>query len=130
MNQTQAVERVKEHIESAAAEFPGEIELSPVEDPAFPTCEGEPGEDGHTVTVRHAYWVDGEPEEKNEELAESIHAYWSSGNWRVTADERPEKLHIEAKNQEDHFRMNLVVSKDGRPSLAAYSPCVQADEGE
>ena len=130
LSQTQAVERAKEHIESAAAELPGDIELSPVEDPAFPSCGGESGEDGHTVTVRHVYWVDGVPEEKNQEVAEALHAYWSTGDWEVVRDERPDKMQIEAKNRGDEFRMNLVINQDGRPSLAAYSPCVQADEGE
>jgi len=128
MNQTQAEEQIEAYIIDAVEEFPVSVELSSVNDPAFPSCEGEPGEENHTVQVRHSFWVDGAPEDKNEEIAESLHAFWESGNWEIIRDDRPENILIEAKNRNNQFRMKLVVSQDGRPSLSGYSPCVQADE--
>ena len=128
MNQTQAEERIEEYIDHAAAELPGDVELSSEGDPAFPACEGEPGEENHKVNVRHIFWVDGIPEEQNEDIAESLYSYWNTGNWKVTKDERPEGSRIEARNRADDFSMDLIVDQDGRPSLAAYSPCVHADD--
>lgn len=128
MNKTQAEEQVEAYVVNAAEELPVDVELSSVNDPAFPSCEGEPGDENHTVQVRHSFWVDGAPEDKNEEIAEALYTFWESGNWEITRDDRPEKVLIEAKNREDQFRMKLVVSQDGRPSLSGYSPCVQADD--
>lgn len=128
LNQTQAEERIEEYITQAVSGLPGDVETSIVRNPSYPTCEGESGDESHTVSIRHVYWVDGVPEEKNQEAAEALHAYWSTGDWEVVRDERPDKMQLEAKNRGDQFRMNLVINQDGRPSLAVYSPCVQADD--
>ena len=129
LNQTQAEARVEEYANQATSELPGDVELSTVRNPTSPSCEGESGDDNHKVTVRHVFWVDGIPEENNEEIAESLHSYWNTGTWEVTKDQRPDELHIEAKNRGDNFRMNLVINQDGRPSIGVYSPCVQASNG-
>lgn len=130
LNQSQAAEKMNEHIMQAADEIQGEVELSAERypDPIFSTCEGEPGGENHTVSGRHTYWIDGVPNKRNEEMAEAIHAYWSKGNWSVISDERPQRLEIQARNKDDLFRMKLVFSQYGRPSLSAYSPCVRSDD--
>src|SRR5699024_1572422 len=119
MNQTQAEEQTEAYIINSGEAFPVSIELSSVTDRAFPSCEGEPGDENHTVQVRHSFWVDGASEDKNEELAESLHAFWEAGNWEIIRDARPEKILIEAKNRENQFRMKLVVSQDGQIGRAS-----------
>ena len=127
MNQTQAKEQIEAYVTDATNELPTGVELSPMEDPVFLPCEGEPGDENHKVQASHAFWVDGAPEGKNEEIADSLHTFWEAGKWEVTRDGRPEKILIEAKSREYQFRMKSVVSQDGDPSLSGYSPCVQAD---
>lgn len=129
MNQTQAEELIQTYVTEAADELPVDVELSSVNDPAFPPCDGEPGDENRTVQVRHSFWVDGAPEDKNEELADALHTFWETGSWEVTRDDRPERIQIEATNRDNQFRMKLLVGQDDRPSLSGYSPCVQADEG-
>lgn len=102
---------------------------SSVNDPDFPPCEGEPGDKDRTAQVRHSFWVDGAPEDRNEEIADALHALWQTGDWEITRDDRPGRTQVEATNREDHFRMKFLVGQDGLPSLSGYSPCVRADKG-
>lgn len=129
MNQMEAADKVEEHITSAAGSLPAKVELNPVGRMVFPTCELD-SPDNPSVIANRSYWLDGIPEEENEEIVESLHDYWSNGNWEIQDDERPENLRVSAENKDDLFLMSVKVSGDGHLSLGASSSCIHPDDEE
>ena len=129
MNRPEAEEKVEEHITTAANSLSEDVTLNPVGRLIFQPCEID-SPDSSTAMASRSYWIDGIPQEKNEETVEELNMHWERSGWKVGKDERPKNLRIRVERENDGFTMSVKESADGNLSLGASSPCVPSDNEE
>lgn len=88
MTESEADEKVQEHIEGALTALPDAVELDPLSGPAVGGCDG--GGEDEDVTVSHTYWLRELPSESNEKYTESLLQYWPENDYEILRDRRPE----------------------------------------